>query len=118
VYLCVQYVFHNKRFSKQAVSNALNPSNIKLNPICHLLALLGAHYILHVSRVRVKVLTSPGVYSTVTLYGTAFNKETPQMKNRNGTRSNVEHVKFVVVNKKVRTLFTEKKTHTREEERN
>ena len=32
----------------------LNPLNAKLNPICHLLALLGAHHILHVSRVRVK----------------------------------------------------------------
>jgi len=25
-----------------------------LNPFCHLLALLGAHHILHVSRVRIK----------------------------------------------------------------
>jgi hypothetical protein len=32
----------------------LNPSNAGLNPICHLLALLGARHILHVSRVRVK----------------------------------------------------------------
>jgi len=32
----------------------LNPLNAELNPICHLLALLGAHHILHVSRVRVK----------------------------------------------------------------
>jgi hypothetical protein len=32
----------------------INPSNAELNPICHLLALLGAHHILHVSRVRVK----------------------------------------------------------------
>jgi len=32
-----------------------NPLNAKLNPICHLLALLGAHHILHVSRIRVKV---------------------------------------------------------------
>jgi hypothetical protein len=31
-----------------------NPLNAKLNPICHLLALLGAHHILHISRVRVK----------------------------------------------------------------
>ena len=30
-----------------------NPLNVKLNPICHLLALLGAHHILHVSRIRV-----------------------------------------------------------------
>jgi hypothetical protein len=33
-----------------------NPLNAELNPICHLLALLGAHPILHVSRIRVKVL--------------------------------------------------------------
>jgi hypothetical protein len=32
----------------------LNTLNAELNPICHLLALLGAHHILHVSRVRVK----------------------------------------------------------------
>jgi hypothetical protein len=30
-----------------------NPLNAKLNPICQLLALLGAHHILHVSRIRV-----------------------------------------------------------------
>ena len=33
--------------------NWLNPLNSKLSPICHLLALLGAHHILHVSRIRV-----------------------------------------------------------------
>jgi hypothetical protein len=31
----------------------INPMNAKLNPICHLLALLGAQHILHVSGVRV-----------------------------------------------------------------
>jgi len=30
-----------------------NPLNIALNPVCHLLALLGAHHILYVSRIRV-----------------------------------------------------------------
>ena len=30
-----------------------NPLNAKLNPPCHLLALLGAHLILHISGVRV-----------------------------------------------------------------
>ena len=30
-----------------------NHLNTQLNPICHLLALLGAHHILHVSRIRV-----------------------------------------------------------------
>jgi len=32
----------------------INPLNAELNSICHLLALLGAHHILHVSRIRVK----------------------------------------------------------------
>ena len=31
-----------------------NPLNAKLNPFCHLVALLGGHHILHVSRIRVK----------------------------------------------------------------
>ena len=35
--------------------HAFNSLNADLNPICHLLALLGAHHILHVSRIRVKV---------------------------------------------------------------
>jgi hypothetical protein len=35
----------------------VNPLNTELNPICHLLALLGAHHILHVSRIRVKIAT-------------------------------------------------------------
>ena len=35
----------------------INPSNAELNPICYLLALLGAHHFLHVSRIRVKSLT-------------------------------------------------------------
>jgi len=34
-----------------------NPLNPELNPICYLLALLGTHHFLHVSRIRVKILT-------------------------------------------------------------
>jgi hypothetical protein len=34
----------------------IDPLNAELNPIYHQLALLGAHHILHVSRVRVKQL--------------------------------------------------------------
>ena len=37
--------------------SAFNPLNAELNPICYLLALLGAHHFLHVSRIRVKSLT-------------------------------------------------------------
>ena len=35
---------------------SLNPLNDELNSICHLLALLGVHHFLHVSRIRVKSL--------------------------------------------------------------
>jgi len=45
LYLCVE------QLSSQWMD--FNPLNDKLNTICHLLALLGAHHILHVSRVRV-----------------------------------------------------------------
>jgi len=33
----------------------INPLNTKLNSMCHLLVLLGAHLILHISRIRVKL---------------------------------------------------------------
>jgi len=32
----------------------INPLNAEFNLICHLLALLGSHPILHISRIRVK----------------------------------------------------------------
>ena len=35
----------------------INPLKPELNPICYLLALLGAHHFLHVNRIRVKLLT-------------------------------------------------------------
>ena len=35
----------------------VNPLNAELNPICHLLALLGVYHFLHISRIRVKSLT-------------------------------------------------------------
>jgi hypothetical protein len=37
------------------MTSNINPLNPELNPICHLLTLLGAHHILHVSRMRVNV---------------------------------------------------------------
>jgi len=36
-----------------AQPDVLNPLNAELNPICYLLALLGAHHILNISRIRV-----------------------------------------------------------------
>ena len=34
------------------------PLNAELNPICHLLALLGAHHILNISRIRVNCINA------------------------------------------------------------
>jgi len=39
--------------------------NAELNPICHLLALLGAHHILHVIRIRVKLMRDDAVKAVI-----------------------------------------------------
>ena len=44
-------------------THCINSLNAELNTICRLLALVGAHYILHVSRVRVNVIFARGKYS-------------------------------------------------------
>jgi len=50
---------HGKLFigrpCKKRANDLLNPLNAELNPICHLLALLWAHTILHVSRINVNL---------------------------------------------------------------
>jgi hypothetical protein len=51
-----------------------NPLNAELNSICHLLALSGAHHILHVSRIRVK----PEMASQKTSENHAFGKKIRQ----------------------------------------
>jgi len=47
-------ISYSYRWHKYGLTLTFNPLNAELNPICHLLALLGAHHILHVSRIRVK----------------------------------------------------------------
>ena len=47
----------------------IKPLNPELNPICYLLALLGAHHFLHVSRIRVKLLTFWLLMSYIYIYG-------------------------------------------------
>jgi len=42
-----------------------NPLNTELNPICHLLALLGAHHILHIGRIRVNILMKKLNYNLI-----------------------------------------------------
>ena len=47
----------------------INPLKAELNPICHLLALVGTHHILHFSRVKVKAVGN-------TVFKFAFNWQT------------------------------------------
>ena len=63
---CIRTYPNNKKeggsweeFSPRRLPNSefINPLNPELNPICYLLALLGAHHFLHVSRIGVKLLT-------------------------------------------------------------
>ena len=49
------YYKDKKSFVIYLRTKCINPLNAKLNPICHLLTLLGAHHILHVSRLRVNI---------------------------------------------------------------
>jgi len=48
------FLFKSHHVSQLALF--FNPLNAELNPICCLLALLGAHHFLHISRIRVKSL--------------------------------------------------------------
>jgi len=55
---CEGFPTHAMKINSGSESTApvsLNPLNAELNPICHFLALLGAHHILHVNRIRVNV---------------------------------------------------------------
>jgi hypothetical protein len=46
----IQEIIRNLKRMKMPGTDNINLSNAKLNHICHLLALFGAHHILHVSR--------------------------------------------------------------------
>ena len=54
-----------KNYRLPYIINTLNP---ELNPICYLLALLGAHHFLHVSRIRVKLLNFRRLMSYIYIY--------------------------------------------------
>jgi len=53
---------------------AFNPLNAKLNPTCHLLALLGAYHILHISRIRVKIMVLSDAAQFSVLVGTVISE--------------------------------------------
>ena len=80
---CIQAVKLNPRFhptlklrKRELISTLshrkhgveFNPLNAELNPICHLLALLGVHHFFHVSRIRVKSLNLRLLMSYIYIY--------------------------------------------------
>ena len=52
------------------VKRGFNPLNPELNPICYLLAILGAHHFLHVSRIKVKLLNFRLLMSYIYIWST------------------------------------------------
>jgi len=61
----------------------INPLKPELNPICYLLALLGAHHFLHVSRIRVKLLTFRLLMSYIYIYDISSLKFKTQNTEKN-----------------------------------
>ena len=60
MYMCVYIYIY--------IVGTFNPLNPELNPICYLLALLGAHHFFHVSRIRDKSLTLRRLMSYIYIY--------------------------------------------------
>ena len=52
---CPEGYYESTDITGTLIAICINPSNAKLNPICHLLALLGGATIVVVSRLRVEV---------------------------------------------------------------
>jgi hypothetical protein len=52
--VAIFYSFYPKRNNPSSNTDDFNTLNAELYPICNLLALFGAHHILHISRIKVK----------------------------------------------------------------
>ena len=66
---CSQMTLHSAcSLGLMKTSQVFNPLNHELNPICYLLALLGAHHFLHGRRIGVKLLTLRRLMSYIYIY--------------------------------------------------
>jgi hypothetical protein len=101
-YYSVQNLLSYSLLSKNLKINALNA---ELNHICYLLALLGAHHILHMSRIRVKI------YRTIILPVVSYGCETWSL-----TLSE-EHGLRVFENRVLRIIFGPKRDEVTGERR-
>ena len=59
---------YDEQILRAGLTYKMNPLNPELNPICYLLALLGAHHFLHVSRIRFKILSLRRLMSYIYIY--------------------------------------------------
>jgi hypothetical protein len=73
----------------------LNPLNAELNPVCHLLALLGVHPIFHVSRVRVNAVS----YKQQKFYPATLRKPIPLVHFRSSAHRHAGDPTWAVVRK-------------------
>ena len=55
---CPQVADRGTAFNMEGSCEYIHPLNSELNPICHLVALLGVRHFLHVSRIRVNPLNA------------------------------------------------------------
>jgi len=69
-YIPEHYICSRKKIFLSFILLTINPLSPELNPICYLLALLGAHHFLHVSRIRVKSLTFRLLMSYIYIWST------------------------------------------------
>jgi hypothetical protein len=68
--LCGSSTCFEQLYAHPQEDNCINPLNPELSPICSLLALLGAHHFLHISRIRVKLLTFRLLMSYIYIWST------------------------------------------------
>jgi len=68
LYIKTLYAISVQLLKEQNLFVFFNPLNPELNPICYLLALLGAHHFFYVSRIRVKLLTFRLLMSYIYIY--------------------------------------------------
>ena len=66
--LGIGHAIFSRRAYQKTGSRKVNPLNPELNHICYLLALLGAYHFLHVSRIRVRLLTFRLLMSYIYIY--------------------------------------------------
>jgi hypothetical protein len=76
----LQLMYHKSDGLQNYIFNYINPLNAKLNPICHLLALLGVHLILHVGKIRVKACDIVKQSQTLRYKGKAILNNTLKYK--------------------------------------